>query len=73
KLGLRWGSFDIVEGQHGPVVVEWQAVHFGTITSDRADNFYQRTSTGWKEQKGRLNLEHEIGGALAAELADVGN
>jgi glutathione synthase/RimK-type ligase-like ATP-grasp enzyme len=71
KLGLRWGSFDIVEGKHAPIVVEWQAVHFGTLTSDKADSFYQRTSTGWKEQNGRLSLEGEIAGALIDELGEA--
>lgn len=64
KLKLPWGSFDLIEGPDGPRMIEWQAVHFGTLTTECSNSHYRRENNGWVKFPNPIRMEEEIADTL---------
>jgi glutathione synthase/RimK-type ligase-like ATP-grasp enzyme len=59
-LELPWASLDIGFDGVRCHLLEYQGLHFGLTTSERATFHYVRDQTGWRRLDGKLPLEEKI-------------
>jgi glutathione synthase/RimK-type ligase-like ATP-grasp enzyme len=68
-LSAPYVSLDIAETDDGCKVLEYQVVHFGTTTIDKAKEYYQRHENGWWEViNGGFDLEQTMVEAVLSEI-----
>ncbi len=68
RLDVPFVSLDVIEGEGACHLVEFQGVHFGTYTLDRAPFHFRRDASGWRRHDGPANLEAEYARALARHV-----
>jgi glutathione synthase/RimK-type ligase-like ATP-grasp enzyme len=72
KLGAPWVSCDIAETQEGAILIEYQVVHFGTTTVDKAPEHAVRDASGnWEVRPGPVAMEKEMARAVLDILEGV--
>ncbi len=69
KLSVPWVSCDIAETEDGPILIEFQVVHFGTTTIDKAPEHYLKLAAGWKTVAGVVPAESAMADAILESIA----
>lgn len=69
RLRAPWVSCDIVEYRNTCLLLEYQVVHFGTTTTDKAPFHLRRDEDGqWHESAGPVDMETEMAASLIRSL-----
>lgn len=68
KLSAPWVSCDIAETEDGPILIEFQVVHFGTTTIDKAPEHYLKLAAGWKTVAGAVPSEKVMAEAVLESI-----
>jgi hypothetical protein len=64
QLSAPWVSCDIAETEDGPTLIEFQVVHFGTTTIDKAPEHYVKSDAGWEALPGPVPAERAMAEAI---------
>ncbi len=64
KLDVPVASLDILEHEGACHLIEFQGMHFGTMTIDRAPHRFERQGGDWSRIVGPANLEEEYARSL---------
>jgi glutathione synthase/RimK-type ligase-like ATP-grasp enzyme len=69
KLGAPWVSLDIALKDGSYYVIEYQATHFGTITTDRAKFHYVHNEANqWEKRDGPVPMEDLMAKAIMEKI-----
>lgn len=71
QLGAPWVSLDIAQVEKGYMLLEFQATHFGTTTTDKAPFHFIHDQKGqWIKQDGPVDMETHMTKAIIKEIRE---